>query len=303
MIAGSAAICRSLECSSIYMPPTPVACRALDVAVMVLADVPKQHRLAKTVVGHLGEGARAGNRAAAVVEPLAGDVPIRNVAHPALRSNTVLTTIALLWTASGETGGRKIRSRGSRPVVPAIVCTSATRPALGQIQPSPWGQECRSGKVSSYKARSSTPGGHDDHTQIDAHHHHGDPRYLVLAILGWGGFAAFFSHPPLIRGRCLGCADSEVGPAVRIRFPPAASLQTLGPSVSCDRGSGGSGTSATRPSASKRISARSPGVPRAVSKSRRRRAAIWVSIQQFLCVARPAPDPNSSPGARRPSSR
>jgi hypothetical protein len=24
-------------------------------------------------------------------------------------------------------------------------------------------------------------------------------------------------------GRCRGCADSEVGPAVRIRFPPAAS--------------------------------------------------------------------------------
>jgi hypothetical protein len=48
--------------------------------------------------------------------------------------------------------------------------------------------------------------------------------YLVLAILGWGGFAAFFSHPRLIGGRCRGCADSEVGPAVRIRFPPPASL-------------------------------------------------------------------------------
>src|SRR4051794_20404602 len=82
---------------------------------------------------------------------------------------------------ASETGGRNIRSRGSQPVVPAILCTSATRSALGRREPFAVGQECRSGKVSSYKAGSSTPGGHDDHTQIDAHHHHGDPRYLVLA--------------------------------------------------------------------------------------------------------------------------
>jgi hypothetical protein len=30
-------------------------------------------------------------------------------------------------------------------------------------------------------------------------------------------------------GRCRGCTDSEVGPAVRIRFPPATSPQTFGP--------------------------------------------------------------------------
>src|SRR5947199_30279 len=29
--------------------------------------------------------------------------------------------------------------------------------------------------------------------------------------------------------RRRGCVDSEVGPAVRIRFPPPGSLQTLGP--------------------------------------------------------------------------
>jgi hypothetical protein len=35
-------------------------------------------------------------------------------------------------------------------------------------------------------------------------------------------------------GRCRGCADSEVGPAVRIRFPPAASQQrTRSPKNSC----------------------------------------------------------------------
>jgi hypothetical protein len=32
-------------------------------------------------------------------------------------------------------------------------------------------------------------------------------------------------------GRCRGDVDSEVGPAVRIRFPPAASLRTIGPSA------------------------------------------------------------------------
>jgi hypothetical protein len=52
----------------------------------------------------------------------------------------------------------------------------------------------------------------------------GTLAYLGLAILGWGGFAAFLSHPPLIRGRCRGWCCSEVGPAVRIRFPPAVSL-------------------------------------------------------------------------------
>src|SRR5436190_20949326 len=63
-----------LSCPEVALP-TADAHKAqiveFDVAVMALADVPKQHRLAKTVVGRLGEGARAGNRAAAVVEPLA----------------------------------------------------------------------------------------------------------------------------------------------------------------------------------------------------------------------------------------
>src|SRR5207248_1583318 len=94
-----------LSCPEVALPaadPHKAQVVEFDVAVMALADVPKQHRLAKTVVGRLGEGARAGNRAAAVVEPLACDVPIRNVAHPALRSNAVLATIPLPRTASGQ---------------------------------------------------------------------------------------------------------------------------------------------------------------------------------------------------------
>src|SRR4029077_17691310 len=54
----------------------------LDVAIMALAEVPEQHGFTKAVVGRLGKGARAGNCAAAVVEPVADDMPARNVAHP-----------------------------------------------------------------------------------------------------------------------------------------------------------------------------------------------------------------------------
>ena len=57
----------------------------LDVAVMALADMPEQHRLAEPVIRRLPEGARAGDRAAAIVEPVADDVPIRDVAHRDLR--------------------------------------------------------------------------------------------------------------------------------------------------------------------------------------------------------------------------
>jgi hypothetical protein len=54
----------------------------LDVAVMALADMPERHRFTETVIGRLSEGARARNRAAAVVEPVADDMPTRNAAHP-----------------------------------------------------------------------------------------------------------------------------------------------------------------------------------------------------------------------------
>src|ERR1700720_3920891 len=54
----------------------------LDVAIMALAHAPEQHRFTKTVIRRLGKGARAGYCAAAVVEPVADDMPARNVAHP-----------------------------------------------------------------------------------------------------------------------------------------------------------------------------------------------------------------------------
>ena len=40
--------------------------------------------------------------------------------------------------------------------------------------------------------------GHDAHAQTGVLHHRGTLAYLGLAVLGWGGFAAFFSHPARI---------------------------------------------------------------------------------------------------------
>src|SRR4051812_20128692 len=52
----------------------------LNVAVMALADMPEQHRLTEAVIRRLCEGAWTGNRTAAVVEPVADNVPARNIA-------------------------------------------------------------------------------------------------------------------------------------------------------------------------------------------------------------------------------
>jgi hypothetical protein len=54
----------------------------LDISIMAFADVPEQHRLAEAIIGRLCKGAGAGYHAAAVVEPVADDMPVRNVAHP-----------------------------------------------------------------------------------------------------------------------------------------------------------------------------------------------------------------------------
>src|SRR5205807_8470677 len=51
-------------------------------------------------------------------------------------------------------------------------------------------------------------------------------------------------------GRCRGCVDSEVGPAVRIRFPPAASQQrTVGLGCVAALGTSGAPRPPLRPSA------------------------------------------------------
>ena len=52
-----------------------------DVAVVALPDMPKQHRLADTVIRGLREGARACDGATAIVEPVSGDAPPWNLGH------------------------------------------------------------------------------------------------------------------------------------------------------------------------------------------------------------------------------
>jgi len=58
----------------------------IDFAVVAMFDVPEQHRLAEAVVRGLGEGAGARHSAAAIVEPVSGDVPAGNLGHEDLRS-------------------------------------------------------------------------------------------------------------------------------------------------------------------------------------------------------------------------
>src|SRR5690348_9000897 len=90
--AGDAA---RLACPQIALPtadPHKAQIVELDVAVMAFADMPEQDRLAKAVIRRLAEGAGAGDRAAAIVEPVADDVPIRNVAHPGLPSRSRVET-------------------------------------------------------------------------------------------------------------------------------------------------------------------------------------------------------------------
>src|SRR5262249_30622843 len=55
----------------------------IDVAVMALADMPEQHRLAEIIVRGLGKRAGARNGAAAVVEPVADNAPVGTLGHVA----------------------------------------------------------------------------------------------------------------------------------------------------------------------------------------------------------------------------
>jgi len=48
---------------------------------MTLVDMPEQNEMAFTIIRRLSEGAGAGYRAAAIVEPVAFDMPIRCLSH------------------------------------------------------------------------------------------------------------------------------------------------------------------------------------------------------------------------------
>ena len=48
----------------------------INISVVTTSDVPEQDRLADAVVRSLGESAGAGDRAAAIIEPISSDLPI-----------------------------------------------------------------------------------------------------------------------------------------------------------------------------------------------------------------------------------
>jgi hypothetical protein len=58
----------------------------IDSAVMTGPDVPEKDRLAKSVVRGLREGAGTSDGAAAIVEPISGDVPVGNLSHEDLQA-------------------------------------------------------------------------------------------------------------------------------------------------------------------------------------------------------------------------
>jgi hypothetical protein len=53
-----------------------------DFTKMTFPNVPKKHVLAKIIVRGLSKGTGTGDSAAAVVEPVTGDTPIRSTRHP-----------------------------------------------------------------------------------------------------------------------------------------------------------------------------------------------------------------------------
>jgi NAD(P)-dependent dehydrogenase (short-subunit alcohol dehydrogenase family) len=50
------------------------------------SDVPEQDRLANAIVWGLGEGAGAGDGAAAIIKPVTGDLPIWDLGHEKLHT-------------------------------------------------------------------------------------------------------------------------------------------------------------------------------------------------------------------------
>src|SRR5262249_35158945 len=66
-----------------FPPAHPDEAQAVEIHVAVVAapDVPEQHRLAEAIVRRLREGARAGHRAAAMVEPVPRNAPAGRLCH------------------------------------------------------------------------------------------------------------------------------------------------------------------------------------------------------------------------------
>ena len=94
--------------------PSPDANEAqiieIDVAVMALPNVPKQDRLAHSVIRGLGKGAWARDGAAAVVEPVSRDVPGGNFGHgdhPVWTTLSGPNSLTVLTSAAGHCRGNQ----------------------------------------------------------------------------------------------------------------------------------------------------------------------------------------------------
>jgi hypothetical protein len=57
-----------------------------SIPVVTTSDVPEQDRLANAIVWGLGEGAGAGDGAAAIIKPVTGDLPILDLGHEKLHT-------------------------------------------------------------------------------------------------------------------------------------------------------------------------------------------------------------------------
>jgi hypothetical protein len=71
---------------------------------MTGTDMPEKDRLAEAVVGGLREGAGTSDGAAAIVEPITRDVPIRNLSHEDLQAEESRCAVKELFRLARHAG-------------------------------------------------------------------------------------------------------------------------------------------------------------------------------------------------------
>jgi hypothetical protein len=74
-----------------------------NIPVMTTSDVPEQDRLANAIVRGLGEGAGAGDSAAAIIKPVTGDLPSWDLGHERLHAPCKRSSV--LRTADSASNG------------------------------------------------------------------------------------------------------------------------------------------------------------------------------------------------------